>query len=51
VEFVRGIGPEELGSGLRPIFRLALAHRGLALLAVRTPCPPPGDGKSSNHNP
>ena len=44
VGFVRGIGPEDLGPGLRALFRQGLAHRGLGLIVVRSPCPPPDDG-------
>ena len=51
VGFVRGIGPGDLGSELRDLFRQALAFRGLALIVVRSPCPPPRDGRSSTHNP
>jgi indolepyruvate ferredoxin oxidoreductase, alpha subunit len=41
VEFVRGIGPDDLDARLPALFREALAHRGLALAVVRTPCGPP----------
>jgi indolepyruvate ferredoxin oxidoreductase alpha subunit len=35
---VRGIGPDASAAALRDAFRAALAHRGLALLVVRTRC-------------
>jgi indolepyruvate ferredoxin oxidoreductase alpha subunit len=38
VDFVRGIGPDGLDAGLPELFREALAHRGLALVVVRTLC-------------
>ena len=41
VEFVRDVGPDARGPALRERFREALAHRGLGLLVVRTPCDPP----------
>ena len=44
VGVVRGIGPEDLGPGLRALFRQGLAHRGPGLIVVRSPCPPPDDG-------
>ena len=42
VGFVRGIGPDARGPALREPFREVLAHRGLGLLVVRTPCDRPG---------
>jgi indolepyruvate ferredoxin oxidoreductase alpha subunit len=38
VEYVQGIGPDAPADDLRAAFRAALAHRGLALLVVRTRC-------------
>jgi indolepyruvate ferredoxin oxidoreductase alpha subunit len=43
VGFVRGVGPDDLGPALRQRCREALAHRGLGLLVVRTPCDRPAE--------
>jgi indolepyruvate ferredoxin oxidoreductase alpha subunit len=43
VGFVRSVGSDDLGPTLRERFREALAHRGLGLLVVRTPCDRSGE--------